>query len=48
MRRGRKYIRNENITHWVEPWQSESLSEMVSHGKETEGGGEMEWDSLPV
>lgn len=41
-------MRNENITHWVEPWQSESLSEMVPRGRETEGGREMEWDCLPV
>lgn len=48
-RRMRKEMRNENITHWVELWQSESLSEMVPHGRGTQGGGrEMEWDSLPV
>lgn len=47
-RRRRKEMRNENITHWVEPWQSESLSEMVPRGRETEGGREMEWDCLPV
>ena len=27
-----------NIKHWVELWQHESLSEMVAHGRETEGG----------
>lgn len=41
-------MRNENITHWVEPWQSETLSEMDPHGGETGGGREMEWDFLPV
>lgn len=25
-------MRNENIAHWVEPWQTASLSEMVPHG----------------
>lgn len=33
-------MRNENITHWVEPWQSESLSEMVPRGRERQREGE--------
>lgn len=28
--------------------ERESLSEMVSHGREAEGGRIMEWDSMPV
>lgn len=24
-------VSNENITHWIEPWQSKSLSEMFPH-----------------
>lgn len=30
-------VSNENITHWLEPWRSKSLSEMFPHGRETVG-----------
>lgn len=38
-RRRKRDVSSENITHRIEPWQSEGLSEMVPHGTET-GGGE--------
>lgn len=55
-RRRKRDVSSENITHRIEPWQSEGLSEMVPHGTETVGEGgvreergrEMEWDSLPA
>lgn len=57
-RRRKRDVSSENITHRIEPWQSEGLSEMVPHGTETGGrrgrgvreerGREMEWDSLPT
>lgn len=38
----------ENITHRIEPWQSESLSEMFPHGTEMAGGREeVKWSGTP-
>lgn len=41
-RQRKRDVSSENITHRIEPWQSEGLSEMVPHGTETGGrrGGE--------
>lgn len=36
-RRRKRDVSSENITHRIEPWQSEGLSEMVPHGTETGG-----------
>lgn len=33
-RRRKRDVSSENITHRIEPWQSEGLSEMVPHGTE--------------